>query len=233
MWVIVGLLPYLLVVAISIEIARRSLRDRRVASKEAARRGFITETRRASVPNIDFALFRGRRGPLSLFGPRRVRNRVSRPGEGSTAFHYEGDWGFGSMRWVKEYGCVIAPTRFDAPHLRISHRTTRRLRRPPRYDEVRVGIEAFDELYLVRCADDGFARALLSPAVINWMLDRTSGQGRVRMEFRGPWMLAAMENLPDSELPGFYDWASWAIAHLPDRLTTQYPLASVVAPLRW
>ncbi len=183
----------------------------------AAERGFHLDTDKTEPPDEPFALFDAGRS-------RQASYRLWRDDSAVSAFQYRYATGSGKTRQVHEFSCVLAPTPFFAPHLRIEPEgMMSAIGRMVGIRDIEVESPEFNRLYRVRSDDERFAITLLDHEMITWMLDATSGRGAVCFEFGGSWMLASIRKMSFEELFGFYDWASWAVDHTPAVLPSLYP----------
>ncbi len=183
----------------------------------ATERGFHLDTDKTGPPDEPFALFSTGHGRQASYCLWRDDSNVA-------AFQYRYVTGSGKTRQVHDFSCVLAPTSFFAPHLRIEPEgMISAIGRLVGIRDIEVESPEFNRLYQVRCDDERFAITLLDHEMIAWMLDSTSGRGAVRFEFGGEWMLASIRKMPFDELFGFYDWAAWAVDHTPAVLPSLYP----------
>ncbi len=219
--IVVSVAPVILILVVgcAATVLRRidGRKRQALARQMAARRGFQIDTTQNTEPDLPFSLFsQGHR--------RRVTFRIWRDGEAACAFQYRYATGAGNLEQVHDFSCVLAPTPFSAPHLRIDPEgMLSTIGRMVGIRDIEVESPEFNALYRVRGDDERFAITLLDQQMIAWMLDRTSGRGVVHLEFSGRWMLASMRQMRFEELFGFHDWASWAIAHTPAVLPSLYP----------
>lgn len=183
----------------------------------AAERGFHLDTDKTEPPNEPFAVFNAGHS-------RKATYRIWRDGSEVSAFQYRYVTGSGKTRQTHDFSCVLAPTPFFAPHLRIEPEgMMSAIGRMGGIRDIEVESPEFNRLYRVRCDDERFAITLLDHQMIAWMLDATSGRGAVHFEFGGSWMLASIRKMSFEELFGFHDWASWAVDHTPSVLPSLYP----------
>ena len=182
----------------------------------AAAAGLQVDVHTKQPPALGFDLFdRG--------SSRKVRSQMWRAGEADSVFQYQYTEGSGDNSTTYRFTVALIHLPFRAPHLTIATENWwSRLKKAVGSRDIEVESPAFNERYLVRCADERFAIALLDPPMIAWMLSPYSGGGVVTFEFRDDWMLCHCKQLDLEDVPAMLTWSKSVVEQLPVVLSDLY-----------
>ncbi|BAN03684.1 hypothetical protein [Ilumatobacter coccineus] len=198
-------------------IRRARLRRVAAAVAMAARYGFQVDPSTKGPPELRFDLFeRGKSKKVSF--------QFWRPGKHDSVFAYEYTTGSGDTAQTHRHTCALVSLPFAAPHTKIGpegfwSKLGARLGRR----DIEVESPRFNDLYRVDSDDERFAITMLDGRAIDWFL-RGNAAHAVRFEFWGPWMLCITDRMDHEFFFGFHDWAVGIPGHLPEVLTSLYPI---------
>lgn len=196
---------------------RYEQRKRAAAVALAHSKGYEIDVADKAPPGLPFDLF-------ELGSGRRISYQIWRPGEHDSAFQYRYTTGSGKNKQTHRRSCTLVQLPFTCPHMTIGPEGFwSAIGRAVGIRDVEVESPEFNRRYRVRCADERFAVTLLDQQVIAWMLSPQSGNGSVKFEFGGRWMLCFGDDVPFEQLFGYLDWSKHARGVLPSVLTSLYP----------
>lgn len=183
----------------------------------AAQYGFEVDVDSKPPPGHDFDLF-------DLGRAKRVSFQFWRPGRQDSVFAYRYTTGSGKNSQTHYRTCALIALPFAAPHTKIGPEgfwsgIGKRLG----IRDVEVESPAFNDRYKVDSDDERFAVTMLDGRAIDWFLN-DHGIGGVRFELWGPWLLCITAKMDHERFFGFHDWAVGIPEHLPDVLTSLYPV---------
>lgn len=183
----------------------------------AAQHGFHVDVGPKPPPHQEFDLF-------DVGDSRKVTFQSWRPGEHDSVFDYEYTTGSGKNRSVHRHTCALVALPFRAPHTKIGPEGFwSGVGRAVGLRDIEVESATFNSTYRVTGDDERFAIALLDQPMIAWLLSDESGDGDIRFELWGTWLLCVTDRLDLDRHFGYLDWAIAIRGHMPTVLTSLYP----------
>lgn len=186
---------------------------------------------RAMAARYGFDVDPGHKGPpaqkFDLFGrgdSRKVSFQFWRPGRQDSVFAYQYSTGSGKNRTTYHHTCALIALPFAAPHTKIGPEGFwSGIGKKLGIRDIEVESPGFNERYRVNGDDERFAVTMLDGRAIDWFM-RDQGTHGVRFEWWGSWLLCITDEMEMERYFGFHDWAAGIPAHLPDVLTSLYPV---------
>lgn len=208
-----------IVVAV-IVVAQRQHRARIAHAKAlAARHGFNVDTSTKKPPQQPFDLF-------EVGHSKKVKFQFWRDGENDSVFNYQYTTGSGDDSTTHKRTVALIALPFAGPHTKIGPEGFwSGIGRMIGVRDIEVESAEFNKQYRITSDDERFAIALLDHAMMAWLLSSQSGRGAIRFELWGSWLLCVSGTLELEEMFGFLDWAQDVRTHMPDVLTSLYPIA--------
>lgn len=207
----------LIIIVVGGQLAYRQVAARRrtaAALAATAATGLAVNTEVEDPPPLPFALFNRGHG-------RRVRNRMWDPKDpNASVFDYEftvsSGTGSDSSSRTYHHTCAVYAVPFSSPNLGLSkQRFFDRIAVGFGGTDVQVGNPQFDELYRVQCKDDAFARALLDPQFVTFLLHEGRAD-EIIIELAGSHVLVATTSrIEPTEFDDLLAWGHRLVAQLP------------------
>lgn len=174
------------------------------------------------VPPLPFQMFNRGHG-------RKVRNRAWDPNDPNASvfdYQYTVRSGAGNDSHSRTYRqtCALYAVPFSSPNLSLSRQGFfDRIAVSFGGADVRIGNPDFDERYRVKCQDEGFARMLLDPRFVDFLM-REGRAGEIEIEIAGNHVLVATgEQIPPEDFDDLLAYGRRVIAHMPSVLAERSP----------
>jgi len=207
------------IVAVPLALWSGNRKKERIAFAErlAAQHGFNVDTSTKGPPPQQFDLF-------GMGSSQQVSFQFWRHGEQDSVFQYRFTTGSGKNRTVHLRTVALVELPFLAPHTKIGPEGFwSGIGRMVGMRDIEVESAQFNEQYRVTGDDERFAVALLDHQMLAWLLSSQSGQGSIKFELWGPWLLCVSDRIDMNRMFGFLDWAQGVREHMPTVLRSLYP----------
>lgn len=179
--------------------------------------GLAVSAEAEDAPPLPFELFNRGHG-------RRVRNRMWDPKDPNASvfdYQYTVSSGTGDNRSSRTYRqtCAVYAVPFASPGFVLSRQGfLDRIAVSFGGRDVQIGHPEFDERYRVKCQDEAFARAVLDPRFVDFLMREGRG-GEIGVELAGNHVLVATgEELPVDQFDELLAYGHRLIGHLPSWL---------------
>lgn len=195
----------------------------RAAKKVAAAHGLELDATKYEAPS-SYAL-------LSMGTARRTLREMRQPGGGASVFDFDCNVTVVNHAEdqddvkVKRFTCALVDVPFVAPHtlLRRESRGSRFVAWAGGPSDMQIGVAEFDRRHKVQAVDEDFARTLLDPNVVGWVLHADEVGTSMMFEFLGNKLLCMSKQRPVADFPAMLDWAVGFLGVAPAVLAERYP----------
>jgi hypothetical protein len=219
-FLVIGALVAVVAVPLALWTERRKKERITYAEQLAAQHGFIVDTSTKGPPPQQFDLF-------GLGSSKKVSFQFWRSGEQDSVFNYQFTTGSGKNKTTHYRTLALVQLPFAAPHTKIGPEGFwSSVGRMVGVRDIEVESAEFNDQYRVTGDDERFAVALLDHQMLAWLLSSQSGQGSIKFELWGSWLLCVSDRIDMDRMFGFLDWAQNVRAHMPTVLTSLYPSGS-------
>jgi hypothetical protein len=213
----ISALVALVVVPLALWAERRKKERIAYAERLAAQHRFSVDTSTKVPPPQQFDLF-------GIGSAKKVSFQFWRNGEQDSVFEYQFTTGSGKNKTTHYRTLALVQLPFAAPHTKIGPEGFwSGLGRMVGMRDIEVESVQFNDQYRVTGDDERFAVAFLDHQMLAWLLSSQSGQGSIKFELWGPWLLCVSDRIDMDRMFGFLDWAQGVREHMPTVLTSLYP----------
>jgi hypothetical protein len=217
---VIGALVAVVAVPLAMFAERRKKKRLTYAEQLAAQHGFIVDTSTKSPPPQQFDLF-------GMGSSKKVSFQFWRSGEQDSVFNYQFTTGSGKNKTTHYRTLALVQLPFAAPHTKIGPEGFwSGVGRMVGVRDIEIESAEFNDQYRVTGDDERFAVAFLDHQMLTWLLSSQSGQGSIKFELWGSWLLCVSDRIDMDLMFGFLDWAQNVRSHIPTVLTSLYPSGS-------